>query len=237
MTYSNEQTGLFDFRLKAASEEALDEWYLKNGYRAIAGVDEAGRGALAGPVSAAAVVLGEHKIEGLDDSKKLTPERRSELYAEIWRNARCVGVALVGPARIDETNILASTMEAMKLAVRMLPSWPDIILIDGNQVPNGLDDAVAVIKGDTKSKSIMAASIIAKVTRDRYMEIVSGEFPFYGFERHKGYAVKDHYTALEEHGVTSIHRISFAPCRDMAVGLPEGRDNSTISLRVTGERT
>jgi len=213
----------------------LDNFYLQN-YKLIAGVDEAGRGALAGPVCAAAVILGTEKIEGLNDSKKLTPEKRSKLFDKIWEHASGVGVGMVGSAHIDEINILQASMRAMEMAVKMLGIEPEIVLVDGNQVPSGICKGVAVVKGDTKSESIMAASIVAKVTRDRWMERVSGEFPAYGFEIHKGYAVKAHYKALEENGLTQIHRLTFSPCKEMVGGLRDKSHAGTIGARVPRER-
>jgi len=207
----------------------LDNWYISKGFSKIAGVDEAGRGALAGPVCAAAVILGEKRIDGLNDSKKLTPEIREELYVEIWKNSLCVGVAMVGPAWIDEINILQASMRAMESAVGMLGIVPEVVLVDGNMVPAGISNGVAIVKGDTKSESIMAASIIAKVTRDRWMVKASREFPAYGFEVHKGYAVGEHYQALEKNGLTSIHRLSFSPCKEMAVGLRDKTHKGTIA--------
>jgi len=215
---------------------SLDLFYIFNGFSKIAGVDEAGRGALAGPVCAAAVILGEKKIDGLNDSKKLVPEIREELYVEIWENALCVGVGMVGPAWIDEINILQASMRAMESAVGMLGTIPEIVLVDGNIVPAGIPNGVAIVKGDSKSKSIMAASIIAKVTRDRWMLKASREFPSYGFEVHKGYAVEDHYQALVNNGLTSIHRLSFSPCKEMSSGLRVKSRKGTITDRGLSER-
>ncbi len=213
-----------------------DAFYKAHGYSVIAGVDEAGRGALAGPVCAAAVILGDEVIDGLDDSKKLTAERREALYDDIFRGAKNVGIGMAGPGRIDEINILWAAMEAMHLAVRMLGEKPDLVLVDGGHVPKGLDNAVAVIKGDTKSKSIMAGSIIAKVTRDRYMVLLDRYYPGYGFRRHKGYAVKAHFKALEEIGLTSMHRLSFSPCSEVYESLIESGKVSTMSTRIFRER-
>jgi len=231
---SSYQFDLFGSGSHPDRESDLDVWYRKKGFPNIAGVDEAGRGALAGPVSAAAVILGSDSIDGLDDSKKLTPDVRAELYKEIWSKADGVGVALVGPGMIDDINILQASLYAMKLAVAMLPRIPGIVLVDGNQVPAGLDNAVSVIKGDTKSGSIMAASIIAKVTRDRYMARLAVQYPEYQFDQHKGYAVPAHYSALEAYGPSEIHRMSFAPCRDAKRKLPDHDDEVTIALRVSG---
>ncbi len=225
--------GPFDFDpgTKSVRDEPLDEFYLSMGFLNIAGVDEAGRGALAGPVSAAAVILGSAEIDGLNDSKKLTPGIRAELCDLIWRKAKCVGVAMVGSGRIDESNILQAAMEAMALAVRMLAETPGIVLVDGNQVPAGIENTVAIVKGDSKSRNIMAASIVAKVTRDRWMDRVASEYPEYGFEKHKGYAVPAHYKALEKCGVTPIHRMTFAPCRKVAGGLQGAGGTGKIDPR------
>jgi len=237
MTKPSAQASLFAAAAGAEPQEPLDEWYAGMGFGMIAGVDEAGRGALAGPVSAGAVILGREKIDGLNDSKKLAPETRLELYGEILCKARGVGIALVGPAQIDATNILLAAMEAMRLAVRMLPVIPDLILVDGNTTPHGLENAVAIVKGDQKSQSIMASSIVAKVTRDMYMDRIACRYPAFGFEKHKGYAVPDHYRALADHGVTDIHRLTFAPCRSIRGGLPEAGIAGTIAARIPRGRS
>jgi len=231
------QVDLFELPDDSPAVEPLDGWYVGRGFRSIAGVDEAGRGALAGPVCAAAVILGDESIEGLDDSKKLAPEVREALYDEIWGKARGVGVGMVGPAMIDGSNILRAALEAMRLAVWMLPEAPDLILVDGDRVPAGLEQAVAVVKGDTRLRCVMAASIVAKVTRDRYMRRAGREFPEFGFEGHKGYAVRAHFEALERHGLTPIHRRTFAPCAEAAGGLPDAGRAGTIALRAARERS
>ncbi len=212
MGTSGNQGSLFGVPDGIEPDEPVDPWYIERGFRLIAGVDEAGRGALAGPVCAAAVILGDARIDGLNDSKKLKPDVRVRLTEEIWMKARGVGVAMVGPAMIDSINILRAAMEAMRLAVRMLPISPEIVLVDGNQLPSGIDNGVAIVKGDTKSQAIMAAGIIAKVTRDAYMIRAARQFPDFMFEVHKGYAVRAHFNALEKHGPTDIHRLSFEPC-------------------------
>ncbi len=195
--------------------ELVDSWFISRGFDRIAGVDEAGRGALAGPVCAAAVILGNEEIDGLDDSKRLRAPRREELFEEIWSKADGVGVAMVGSGEIDRTDILKSTMEAMRLAVSMLPNEPDLVLVDGNRLPAWSRPAVAIIKGDRRSRSIMAASIVAKVTRDAYMRHAGKRFPEWGFEKHKGYGARAHLEAIAEHGIAHIHRRSFAPCREI----------------------
>lgn len=194
------------------SDKSLDEWYRNRGFQIIAGVDEAGRGALAGPVCAAAVVLGPERISGLNDSKLLSPERRDFLFEAIWNNALSVGIAFVSPEIVDLINILQASLQAMKIAVEMLGFDPEIILVDGDRLPGWKYNAVAITGGDKKSDSIMAASIIAKVSRDRYMKKVAKYYPDYGFESHKGYAVKMHLKALSEKGLCPIHRRSYAPC-------------------------
>ncbi|MEP3278957.1 MAG: ribonuclease HII [Stappiaceae bacterium] len=178
----------------------------------IAGIDEAGRGPWAGPVVCAAVVIPEDvSISGLNDSKKLPETAREILYETICLNAM-VGIASASPKRIDEMNIRAATLWAMRQALLSLPVDPDGALIDGRDVPPGLPcQGVAIIKGDSRSKSIAAASIIAKVTRDRMMTRLSQSFPEYGFDSHKGYGTARHAAALSEWGVTDHHRKSFKP--------------------------
>lgn len=180
------------------------------GYSAICGVDEAGRGPLAGPVVAAAVILPEGcVIDGLDDSKKLTERKREALFGEICERAVAFGIAEVGHARIDEINILQATFEAMRSAIGALGVPAGLALIDGNHVPGGPVPEQYVIDGDAIVPSIAAASVLAKVTRDHYMEQMAVEYPGYGFERHKGYGTKAHYAAIRELGVCAIHRRSF----------------------------
>jgi ribonuclease HII len=185
--------------------------------RIVAGVDEAGRGPLAGPVVAAAVILNPSALpHGINDSKQLSRSKRDALYEEILRTAH-VGVGLVEAHVIDEINILQATLRAMREAVLALPCTPSYLLIDGNRLPTGLPcPAEAVVKGDSRSLSIAAASIIAKVTRDRIMEELDAHYPEYGFARHAGYGTKAHLEALERHGITPEHRKSFAPVRVLA---------------------
>lgn len=176
----------------------------------LAGIDEAGRGPLAGPVVAAAVILDPQiEIMYINDSKKLAESRREALYAEIREKALAVGVGMVSPARIDEINILQATYEAMRQAVAQLGIKPGCLLVDAVTIP-GLDvQQVPIIKGDAKSISIGAASIIAKVTRDRIMQEAEAAFPGYGFARHKGYGTAAHIAALKELGPCPLHRRSF----------------------------
>lgn len=180
----------------------------------LAGVDEAGRGPLAGPVVAAAVILRDApRIRGLRDSKALTPLQRDAFYAEIMKRAVATAVAVVEHDVIDSINILAAAMRAMRECVSRLGVRPDLVLVDGNQKPGtGLPERT-VVKGDSLSASIMAASILAKVTRDRLMVQQHERFPQYGFHEHKGYACPKHLAALREHGPCAIHRRTFEPLR------------------------
>ncbi len=179
----------------------------------IAGVDEAGRGPWAGPVVAAAVILNYHDIpEGINDSKKLSAARRDQLFEQIMMKS-AVGVGIASVDEIDQLNILAATKLAMQRAVTALPSAPDRILVDGNQPPVFACPTDAIVKGDSKSLSIAAASIIAKVTRDRMMHQLALEFPFYGWESNAGYGTATHQAGLKQHGITPHHRRSFAPIK------------------------
>jgi ribonuclease HII len=196
----------------------LEDWARVRGYVRVAGVDEVGRGPLAGPVVAAAVVLGEAiGIEGLTDSKKLTASRREELARSICKQAQAVGLGVVSPARIDETNIRLASLEAMSRALSEVLSQgvvPDAVLVDGRDVftlPQGAPAmrVSAFIKGDARSLAIGAASIVAKVYRDTLMLEYHSLWPEYGFAQHKGYPTKFHRQALLEHGACEIHRRSF----------------------------
>lgn len=184
-----------------------------------AGVDEAGRGPLAGPVVAAAVILDpDRPIAGLADSKALTPAAREALAPLIRERALAWGVGLASPTEIDEINILQATMLAMRRAVIALAVRPAHLEIDGNRTPSldglvGVRSAVAIVKGDSKVAAISAASIIAKTVRDHVMEQLDTRFPEYGFAVHKGYPVKAHLAALDAHGPTPVHRRSYAPVR------------------------
>ena len=180
----------------------------------ICGVDEAGRGPLFGDVVAAAVILDPSRpIEGLGDSKKLSEKVREKLYQQIYKQAISVGVGRTSAAEIDQMNILQATMLAMKRAVESLSLVPDLALIDGNRCPSLICASEAIIKGDAKEITIGAASIIAKVTRDREMLEWHKHYPCYGLDRHKGYPTQAHIKALEEHGISLQHRRSFAPVR------------------------
>ena len=180
------------------------------GYRVICGVDEAGRGPLAGPVCAAAVILPPNaEIPGLNDSKKLTDKKRRELMSVIKEMAIAYGIAFADEKEIDEINILQATYLAMKRAIDMLPVKPDLALVDGNRAGDFGLPVKTVVKGDSLSASIAAASILAKVTRDDLMLELAEKYPQYGFEIHKGYGTKVHYAALTEHGPSEIHRMTF----------------------------
>ena len=176
----------------------------------ICGIDEAGRGPLAGPVVAAAVILPkECKIAYLNDSKKLSAARRDMLYDEIMEKAVGVGVGMASPARIDEINILQATYEAMRQAIAQLPVQPEVLLNDAVTIPGVNIAQVPIIKGDAKSLSIAAASVIAKVTRDRLMEEYDKIMPEYGFAGHKGYGSAAHIAAIRQYGPSPIHRETF----------------------------
>lgn len=190
-------------------------WLIENslyeqGIEVICGVDEAGRGPLAGPVCAAAVILPPHlDIPGLDDSKKLTDKRRRELMPIIKEKAIAYGIGFASHEEIDEINILQATFLAMQRALDQLQVKPDFALIDGNREKDFGLPVKTVVKGDSLSANIAAASVLAKVTRDDLMEAVAEEYPHYGFEIHKGYGTKAHYAALTEHGPSPIHRMTF----------------------------
>ncbi len=184
----------------------------------ICGVDEAGRGPLVGAVVAGAVVLDpENPIEGLKDSKKLSPARREYLYEQIMEKAKAWGIGEASPVEIDEINILQATMLAMRRAIEDLTTrlgvWPDKALIDGNRCPELPIAAEAIVKGDTKEPAISAASILAKVTRDRQMQILHEQYPQYGFAQHMGYPTEAHFAALQQYGACDQHRRSFSPVR------------------------
>lgn len=191
----------------------VDLWEIEDSLKdkgVICGVDEAGRGPLAGPVCAAAVILPEHlEIPGLNDSKKLTDKRRRELFPIIKEQAVAYGIAFATEQEIDELNILQATFLAMKRAIAQLEGKADFALIDGNQETDFGLPVMTVVKGDSRSANIAAASILAKVTRDDYMEKLALEYPQYSFEVHKGYGTKRHYAAIDEHGMCPAHRRSF----------------------------
>jgi ribonuclease HII len=182
----------------------------------IAGVDEAGRGPLAGPVVAAAVILDDlNPIAGLADSKKLTPLKRERLYDEIRAKALCCSIAEATVEEIDALNILQATMLAMRRAVEGLRLKPTKVLVDGNRLPVLDVLAEAIVKGDSKVQAISAASILAKVHRDRWCQELHAQYPQYGFDGHKGYGTVAHLQALKEHGATPWHRKSFSPVAEV----------------------
>jgi ribonuclease HII len=188
----------------------FEKMYYRRGYHQIAGVDEAGRGPLAGPVVAAAVILSIDGIgERLFDSKKISPKKREHLYKTILEKAQGVGIGIIGQEEIDRLNILEAALRAMALAIGNLPLPPDFVLIDG---PHGLKVSIPqkpIRKGDQLCNSIAAASIVAKVTRDRMMLECHQKFPQYNFAKHKGYGTKEHQRAIEKFGVCELHRKTF----------------------------
>ncbi len=188
----------------------IENSYFAQGVKCICGVDEAGRGPLAGPVCAAAVILPPNlQIPGLDDSKKLSDKRRRELFPVIKQEAIAYAIAFADQAEIDEINILQATYLAMQRALDQLSVRPEIALIDGNRAKDFGLPVQTVVHGDSLSASIAAASILAKVTRDDHMLQMAQAYPQYGFEIHKGYGTKAHYAALDAHGACEIHRMSF----------------------------
>ena len=192
------------------SENTMWEIEDSLGLRLICGLDEAGRGPLAGPVCAAAVILPEHlQIPGLNDSKKLTDKKRRELFPVIQEQAIAYGIGLASESEIDEINILQATFLAMRRALEQLTVRPEIALIDGNRETDFGLPVKTVVKGDSLSANIAAASILAKVTRDNIMVELAQQYPEYGFEIHKGYGTKAHYEALRTYGPCPIHRKTF----------------------------
>lgn len=192
-----------------------DLWTLENeiygsGINCLCGVDEAGRGPLAGPVCAAAVILPRGmEIAGLNDSKKLTEKKREALYDVICENALAYGIAFAEVEEIEQLNILQATFLAMNRAIEKLSVKPELALIDGNRNTGISMQSRCIVKGDSLCADIAAASILAKVTRDRYMMQLHEQYPQYHFDRHKGYGTKLHYDAIREHGTSPVHRISF----------------------------
>ena len=188
----------------------IEDSFYSQGNQVICGVDEAGRGPLAGPVCAAAVILPKHlDIPGLTDSKKLTDKKRRELFPLIQERAVAYGIGLASQEEIDEINILQATFLAMERALAQLQVRPDLALIDGNREREFGVPVQTVVKGDSLSANIAAASVLAKVTRDDLMMELAQQYPQYGFEIHKGYGTKAHYEALRQYGASPIHRKSF----------------------------
>jgi ribonuclease HII len=194
----------------------------KGGFRYVAGVDEAGRGPLAGPVVAAAVVLSPENIPtGLDDSKKLTADARARAFDRIAREAVSIGVGLASPDTIDRVNILQASLIAMRRALESLDVRADCIIVDGRQVPEVDVPALAVVRGDSRCASVAAASIVAKVIRDRIMEAMDSIYPSYCFSQNKGYGTSAHLEALRTYGPTRIHRYSYEPV-ERSLGVSDG---------------
>lgn len=199
---------LEDEKARTQRLKIYERQYADRGY--VCGIDEVGRGPLAGPVVAGAVILPEDcDILYINDSKKLSEKKREELYDVIMERAVATGIGMVSPARIDEINILQATYEAMRMAIQNLSVTPDILLNDAVTIPQVAIPQVPIIKGDAKSISIGAASIIAKVTRDRLMKEYDKEMPEYGFARNKGYGSAEHIEAIRVHGASPIHRRTF----------------------------
>lgn len=196
-------------------ERVNEMWAIENekkamGYKFIAGVDEAGRGPLAGPVCVASVILPDGAyLEKINDSKKLTDKVKDKLYDEIKEIAVAYSIVLISHEEIDRLNILYATFKGMRDAVNELSVKPDFVLIDGNKISGMELPHECVVKGDSKSISIAAASILAKVTRDRYMMELDEKYPEYNFKKHKGYPTKEHYEALKKYGASEVHRKSF----------------------------
>ncbi len=189
---------------------SLENELIEQGYAVICGTDEAGRGPLAGSVYAAAVILpADYELEGLNDSKKLTEKKREKLFDIILRDAVSYGIAEATAREIDELNILNASLLAMRRAIAQLSPQPDFVLVDGNQTRGFTVPARAVVKGDARSPSIAAASILAKVSRDRSCLELDRRYPQYGFARHKGYPTKEHYEVIRTYGITPEHRRSF----------------------------
>ena len=196
---------------------AYEKELYNEGYELICGTDEAGRGPLAGPVVAAAVILPKNMIiEGVNDSKQLTEKKREELFDIINEKALAVGISFIDNKKIDEINILEASRLAMMTAIKNLKIKPDYVLSDAMKM--NIDIPVKpIIKGDALSINIAAASIIAKVSRDRFMDEMDLKYPNYGFKRHKGYPTKDHIEAIKKYGITDIHRLTFKPIKTMLV--------------------
>ena len=195
----------------------IDIDYWTKGVGFLCGIDEVGRGPLAGPVVAASVILPEGcHIEGIKDSKKLSPKRREELFDKIRNNAIAVGLGIVEPILIDRINILQATYEAMRRAILSMRVFPEYVIVDGGPIPGLPLPQEGIVKGDSLSISIGAASIVAKVLRDRIMEMYDLIFPQYGFARNKGYGTKEHIEALFRYGPCPIHRRSFKPVSEIS---------------------
>ncbi|NMD69493.1 ribonuclease HII [Bacillus sp. DNRA2] len=212
--WQKEQEHRKQLREKFLEMSQYEQKLRRQGYQYIAGIDEVGRGPLAGPVVAAAVILPENiYLPGVDDSKKLSEQRREELYAQITEQAIAYQVGIISAAEIDQINIYEATKKAMLACVAGLSTKPDFLLIDAMKLTTPYPYE-AIIKGDAKSISIAAASIVAKVTRDRMMKNLHEQYPDYGFVNNMGYGTKEHLEAIKTVGITSYHRKSFAPIKD-----------------------
>jgi ribonuclease HII len=193
----------------------FDRKLRSRGFKVIAGIDEAGRGCLAGPVVAASVVLpDEIQIEGVRDSKKLSPQKREKVFRELRSKAISIGIGIIGPSEIDRSNIYRATVEAMLLSLMRLKVNPDLVVIDAMRLPVQVNQ-LSLLKADDQSASVAAASIVAKVVRDRIMKALHRRYPLYGFNRHKGYATKDHIRMLRQIGPSPVHRHTFSPIREL----------------------
>jgi len=196
--------------VKKGPSQYFEQQALAQGYKHIAGVDEVGRGSLAGPVIAAAVILpSDHGISGLDDSKRLTPKKREVLYTQIYKVALAIGIGSVEPQVIDEINILQASLVAMKKAIEGLKPQPHFLLVDGNLKQITYIPQKSIVGGDGLSESIAAASIVAKVFRDNLMKNYNDQFPQYRLDANKGYPTPDHLEALKIYGISKIHRRTF----------------------------
>jgi len=191
-----------------------EKFFYQEGYRLIAGVDEAGRGCLAGPIVTAAVILPKNfKIEFIDDSKKISAKLREELYERIIKEAIEVQTVFISAEEIDKSNVYQATISSMKKVISQFENKPDHVLVDAMPIYNFHCESSPIVRGDIKSVSIMAAAIVAKVTRDRYMAEMENYYPGFQFSKHKGYGTNEHLQELQIHGVTPIHRLSFGPCQ------------------------
>jgi ribonuclease HII len=201
----------------AVDRTAIESHARLLGYKRIAGIDEAGRGPLAGPVVAAACIIPEGiVIEGVNDSKQLEPAVREKLYEMLLSDKRIdYALGIVESGKIDEINILRATLEAMHTAVLSLETSPDYLLVDGLHLPTKEIPGLAIVEGDSKSQSIAAASILAKVTRDRLMLELHEMWPMYGFNKHKGYGTKEHLEAIVKYGLCPVHRMTFEPLKSL----------------------
>jgi len=224
-------------RIESHYEEmrAFERKFLREGAGVVAGLDEAGRGPLAGPVAVGCVVLPENvRFSGLDDSKKMTPKAREEMYELITAEARAWTVAVVDHLDIDELGILGAVMKGMRIAVDKLPLRPDIALVDGKSLPGLTCRERAVVDGDALCLSIAAASVVAKVTRDRIMTTLDSQYPGYGFAGHKGYGCREHIEAIRKLGPADIHRFSFHTSTSAA---PPGASRAALERRLRGVET